>query len=81
MDKPPILDTNVETYYSTVTWMWMQRDADLKWVVEWGDEECSGHEGYQYSLCRRQCSRCWQELQKLAGEEDDTSTNRGHPPI
>ena len=38
--------------------------AQLKKVVGWGEEECAGHEGYQYSLQRRQCSECWQSLLK-----------------
>ena len=41
--------------------------AQLKKTVEWGNEECSGHEGYQYSLYRRQCTNCWQTLKKETG--------------
>jgi len=37
-------------------------------IFEWGEEVCSGHEGYQYSLKRRQCGLCWQELKSRIGE-------------
>ena len=39
--------------------------AQLKRVLEWGEEECMGHGemkngfSYTYSLQRRQCSICW----------------------
>ena len=40
--------------------------AAAKKVIRWGDEECTGHPGYTYSLHRRQCGLCWQDLQKEA---------------
>ena len=43
------------------------RRAGRREVVEWGNEECTGHEGYQYSLHRRQCSECWQAQLKEWG--------------
>ena len=45
--------------------------ATLKKVVEWGEEECTGHGNYQYSLKRRQCAVCWQALCQAAGLERD----------
>jgi len=38
--------------------------AERKGIVAWGDETCLGHEGYQYSLHRRQCASCWGALEK-----------------
>jgi len=31
-------------------------------IIEWGEEECSGHGIYKYSIKRRQCYNCWQAL-------------------
>ena len=35
--------------------------AQLKKVVEWGDEECSKHGGGRF---KRECRLCWQALLK-----------------
>ena len=43
--------------------------AQARKLVRWGDEECTGHGGYQYSLHRRQCSQCWQALKEEIGLE------------
>ena len=46
--------------------------AQLKKVVEWGDEDCDGddtHWGTIYSPLKpkRQCPQCWQALKEEAG--------------
>ena len=43
--------------------------AGIKEVIDWGSEVCPGHAIYQYSLYRRQCSRCWQDKLKDWGIE------------
>ena len=35
--------------------------AQLKKVVEWGDEECGEH-SHRMTLSRRMCPECWQTL-------------------
>ena len=48
--------------------------AQLKKVVEWGDEPCIEHQYYGDSgeiivRPRRRCPQCWQDLRRRAGLE------------
>ena len=71
--KPPILDeVKLGGHWSdkqVEIIVEIQRDADLKWFVAWGNELCP-HVLRNTSYHRKDgCDWCWQELEKLAGKQ------------
>lgn len=77
MEKPPILtDEEMSRFIEFPTEGYTtnreglgkaQRNADLRWFVEWGSEVCMSHAHLVDAwVHQRECDSCWQELQKLA---------------
>jgi len=64
--KPPVLEKYLVKGREIAV---AQRDADLKWVIEWGEEDCDTHEygynkhtGHKIVVSKHNCSKCWQKL-------------------